>query len=549
MVVTRQTDNLNALGNNDPERFSMDPGSIAFFAFSVDGLARRTEPFSHGSDSANSQGQSFNPSIEDIFRRQTERTVFISANVCRHPENSGNDEPEPLRLIVSYDPDDQFPDSTKATTQNVIFFEGSAMQSISISSGSVYFSIEAPPVADDFAGEWNLEVAVSDEGWYHSYAEERTEEDNGMLWAVDVDGGSALLMTKNLTESHIEASALMTSSGLPFTLFVDSADSKRLDGVRRSYCGLQNYATIASTKNDKPTEQMLMSMTTRGLGSLPKQQFWFGGLNTSTVYSGILVRSKQSVLAKRQSTASGSGVVEVFPEFQFQTTEGDNCRVITDLEFCNETEYAVPANSNKFSNATALAKAYDDYARSMYQNFEKAMMQIPCEAPITAQYSLARTCDDCKRAYKTWLCTVAMPRCEDISSTNPNALIRNAQQEFPNGTKLEDAFIKQLAAQSPALLASRNSWIDEEIAPGPYKEVLPCDDLCYNLVQSCPAALGFGCPLPKDENFKFSYAQRGGGQGACNFPISATFTGGSMAIATSWTMLLAALGTSYFAYI
>ena len=26
MVVTRQTDNLNALGNNDPERFSMGPG-------------------------------------------------------------------------------------------------------------------------------------------------------------------------------------------------------------------------------------------------------------------------------------------------------------------------------------------------------------------------------------------------------------------------------------------------------------------------------------------------------------------------------------------
>lgn len=36
--------------------------------------------------------------------------------------------------------------------------------------------------------------------------------------------------------------------------------------------------------------------------------------------------------------------------------------------------------------------------------------------------------------------------------------------------------------------------IDQIIKPGPWKEVLPCKDLCYNLVQSCPAALGFACP-------------------------------------------------------
>lgn len=45
--------------------------------------------------------------------------------------------------------------------------------------------------------------------------------------------------------------------------------------------------------------------------------------------------------------------------------------------------------------------------------------------------------------------------------------------------------------------SSRNpAVIDEMIRPGPYKEVLPCEDLCYSLVQSCPAALGFGCPYP-----------------------------------------------------
>lgn len=157
----------------------------------------------------------------------------------------------------------------------------------------------------------------------------------------------------------------------------------------------------------------------------------------------------------------------------------------------------------------------------MYSNFEKVIQQIPCEAPVTSQYSLARTCDDCKAAYKNWLCTVAIPRCEDFSSDNRHALIRNAEQEFPNGTSLDEALIKELRGKAPGHLASRNAWIDEEIAPGPYKEVLPCDDICYNLVQSCPADIGFACPLPggDDGMFAMSYAKRDG-EGSCNDPGS-----------------------------
>lgn len=36
--------------------------------------------------------------------------------------------------------------------------------------------------------------------------------------------------------------------------------------------------------------------------------------------------------------------------------------------------------------------------------------------------------------------------------------------------------------------------IDQVIKPGPYKELLPCQELCYDLVQACPTALGFQCP-------------------------------------------------------
>lgn len=41
---------------------------------------------------------------------------------------------------------------------------------------------------------------------------------------------------------------------------------------------------------------------------------------------------------------------------------------------------------------------------------------------------------------------------------------------------------------------SRNGLIDSLIRPGPYKEILPCLDVCHDLVRNCPAKLKFGCP-------------------------------------------------------
>ncbi|SPO00699.1 related to Ca2+ channel [Cephalotrichum gorgonifer] len=551
----RASEDIHVLGNNRPERFTAVRGSTSYFGFSLDGITARDESGITGGGASRQDGihsalegdgtskPEANTSGEGLIRRQeTSTTVFVSANICRYPERksgtpSASDPPQ-LWLLFSSDASDEHPDSTKPTAQTDMFYEGAAMKSIGASTSSVYFSIEAPNLSDDFEGDWTFEVAVSTSGWYHSFEDDETQN---MLWTAGLDNASALLMTKNLTEDTRDAQAIM-DSGPPFTLFVDSVDSPRLKGVRHSYCGLETYAQIASMKDKKPSDQVLMSMTTRGAGRLPKQQFWLAGLNSTTAYTGILVRTGQTSLEKRQNDGSSNGGVRVLPETQFQTTTGDNCRVITDLDFCTEVEYAVPANDNKF-NTTSLAKKYDDYARTMYSNFEKAIQQIPCEAPVTSKYSLARSCDDCKIAYKNWLCTVAIPRCEDFSSNNPYALIRNAEQAFPNGTSLDESVINGIGRDKPALLHSRNAWIDEEIAPGPYKEILPCDDVCYHLVQSCPAAMGFGCPLPNgdDEMFWGSYAQRKDGEQSCSMPPSSSFVGGAATLTAGGGAVFAVL--------
>ena len=208
------------------------------------------------------------------------------------------------------------------------------------------------------------------------------------------------------------------------------------------------------------------------------------------------------------------------PTGDILTEAGTVCKVITDLEFCNDNQHAVPGNGKL--NGAELAKVYDDYARKMYGHFETVLAQEQCETGPTSQYSLARNCDDCRTAYKRWLCTVAIPRCEDYSSENNHAVPRNVGAAFPNGSFVPDQEGRTSRRQMmdvPGYNASRNSFIDEEVGPGPYKEVLPCEEICYEVVQSCPHAMGFGCPQPGMTAFEVSYGRKSSnGELSCNYP-------------------------------
>ena len=212
------------------------------------------------------------------------------------------------------------------------------------------------------------------------------------------------------------------------------------------------------------------------------------------------------------------------------------------LSFCSEVAYAVPTNPDKFSPTTglpALAAAYDSYASFMYQYFNYSLQQIPCNTTSSAQYSLAKTCDDCAGAYKQWLCATTIPRCEDFSNPAPYLMPRNTGQNFVNGSSFNvvgnasisipgaQVFEQQLLDRV-ATNQSRNPIIDSEIMPGPYKEVLPCQDLCWDLVQSCPAALGFGCPY-SGRGLEDSYGIRSNNSGviACSYLGAAYYLSGA----------------------
>jgi hypothetical protein len=154
----------------------------------------------------------------------------------------------------------------------------------------------------------------------------------------------------------------------------------------------------------------------------------------------------------------------------------------------------VPTNptNETLSNVTTLSNIYDSHAEALYRNFSLSLQQIPCNTTSTAQYSLTSNCTACAHDYKTWLCAVTIPRCVDFSS--PEAFLEPRNGGVPLPTLPQDSSA-QIPLTPPAN-ASRNPMIDSLIRPGPYKELLPCQHLCWDMVRSCPMSLGFRCPEP-----------------------------------------------------
>jgi calcium channel MID1 len=229
--------------------------------------------------------------------------------------------------------------------------------------------------------------------------------------------------------------------------------------------------------------------------------------------------------------------------------------------------YAVPSNPTVFGDLNNLTNFYDDLAKNWWQNFTYSLQQIQCNASSSAQYSLIRNCDDCAAAYKNWLCAVTIPRCMDYSSDLPYLAERSSNKLFWNATvqgwqkrpwmpTLSQDEVNDWTKsggwlengnQSMSRVPSRNIKIDEIVKPGAYKEIRPCKDLCWSLVQSCPSPLGFSCPIDGSWGKEMSYGERDSrGDITCSYlgavyalsSASRIIVGGG-----SWWMLAVALTT------
>lgn len=513
-------------GNNIGTPYNVYPGNTTIFLYPNRFLtANRTEK-GPGLPNDLTGKRDVDLQHAELRKRQnsnTERTIYISANVCSQPTNNtevASLSPGQLTLYVSTTSENQAPGpGGRNNTQTVHPFRGGFVNaSVPNASGDWYMAVHAPSLPEGFTGFWNLELAVSIDDYFHA-----AEFNDPFLYQVDTDINSALLVTDNLTQAAPDDPVYQEWLDLaaPFSLFVSNKNLTGLVGMENSYCGLQNFVRankqLKADQNDLSGNEtnISMGMITRGLGRKPKEQFYVDNLNGSSDYNAYLALDGNS-------TASGDGVVggggKVWKAVPFRTKTDGNCQLLFNLTFCDEVAYAVPANPNNPDVGTfeALQEFYENYTLKWYAPFNYTLAQIPCNTTSESKYSLAKGCDDCAAAYKEWLCAVSIPRCEDFSNMAGHLQIRNVGQPFYNNnsmlsdTKLNENYINmedaptvdgtiafdQTLISSFATNQSRNPAIDETIKPGPYKEVLPCEDLCYSLMQSCPASMQFACPYP-----------------------------------------------------
>ncbi|KAI1805488.1 stretch-activated Ca2+-permeable channel component-domain-containing protein [Daldinia bambusicola] len=548
------------MANNEIKKSNLAPGSTMTYVFQVSSVngetardlseplelrrslnTSRTSAVDGGENKGEDDGTSLKPEL--VRRKESTKTLWISANTCLQPARRSSDQtaPDPpqLTLYVSTSPDNTSPgpEQSEDTQKAIVFTEGAVMFNTSIDK-DVYLSISAPSVpTEDFdtSHQYNFELVASTDRYYYTFQANQT--DPGLIW-VDSDASAALLQTNYL--NNVSSQVIKTP---PYVMFAHNDGNIDIRGVRNSYCGLSSYAQIRNLA-DGSSGMMTIGLKNGGDLNLTRQEFYVSGLNASSNYTAILARPPGKSLQTRQEDSSDISGGAIFQPATFSTKPNGACTFIFNLTFCEQTQYAVPGNPQTFPNATALGKFYDDYVSSIWDNFDKVLQQTPCEAPPTARYSLARDCDDCKAAYKRWLCSVAIPRCEDFSTPDrPYLQMRNIGTPFPNGTTVDQSILDNYE-NSKAFLSSRNPKIDEVVKPGPYKEVLPCDTLCYEVVQSCPASMGFKCPEPKSKfSFKTSYGLKLPGNSlSCNYPGSAHFLGGAGILSPSWIGLVGVTG-------
>ncbi|TKA77063.1 hypothetical protein B0A55_04409 [Friedmanniomyces simplex] len=504
--------------NNAPNLLNIQPGNTTLWVYSNDLLTSPSTPRGPGLPSEPGVKRDVEPEHYDLRKRQDgggAKTIYVSINTCVQPTWNATSvqtvSPPQLTLYVSSEANNDAvgPDGAAQVVQPLS--EGFANVSVT-ASGTWYIAVHAPALPSGFVGVWNYELAVSHEAYYHS-----ADESDSFLFLVDTDIESALLVTDNLTQQNASTPIFQQWMDLstPFTMFAANINHTSMMGMQSSYCGWFNEKQIAASQSD-PTganSGVQMGMITRGLGNKPKEQFYVTNLNSSSSYIGVLAQPGNS-------TQSGAGVVggggKIWQPVGWQTKTDGNCALMFNLSFCDEVAYAVPSNPYKY-NITGLRAEFDNYTSVSYQQFNYSLQQIPCNTTSDAKYSTVRNCDDCAAAYKQWLCAVSIPRCEDF--TNPATYLQKrnmGQAYFNNQSYLSPDVLNQqytpmsrapTLAGSPAYnqtfissLATNSSrnWaiIDTLIQPGPYNELLPCEDLCYSLVQSCPASLGFGCPYP-----------------------------------------------------
>lgn len=245
--------------------------------------------------------------------------VFLSMTTCSKPDvngtnsSNGNDDDDDglpqLQVYVSVSGSDKTP-GPGSKAQNKAAEDGYFCADVT-TDGDVYVGVSAPNTTA-YMGSYKYHLAASIDGLFHSVV-----DDAPNLYFLDADVQAALLVSGNLTNeksSTDEEYKFWQGHNPPYTMFAHDVNDRAIAGLKNSYCALDQHAQVGKRNNT-----VNASMTTRGLGNQPKEQFYLTSLNRSTVYDGILA-------VDGNSTRSGNGIIggggKVYKAMNFTTKSG-----------------------------------------------------------------------------------------------------------------------------------------------------------------------------------------------------------------------------------
>jgi calcium channel MID1 len=339
-IVGRQTLDMIRLRNNAPNTLNLVEGETQTYVFMQEDLdaeegSRGTElPTTWTGQGASRQKSKRSVEVDELKelvekdeaeevleRRQTtvQRTVYLSANTCLQPllnENATGTPGQPT-IYISRTSTNQRPDASNNDGFQQLE-QGYAALAVENVTENLFISISAPTLPNDtFTGPWSYQIAASTDDYYHYYNNRTT-----FMWTIDTDSTSALLSTYNLTSqdgsnatvlAQREAWMGMTNDP-PFDIYVFNSSSPKIDGIQRSYCGL--------SKLNMEFMRINSSISQRGVGSNPKQQFHMQSLVAGNTYFSVLAYRGGNA-TENSATVGGGG--QVWKSMQFTTKSGSSC--------------------------------------------------------------------------------------------------------------------------------------------------------------------------------------------------------------------------------
>jgi len=231
-----------------------------------------------------------------LYSRENGTTqVFISINTCLQPlwNGTGPQAESPPQLSITV--------TAPSYDQSITLDQGFANVTFNATS-FIDITVEAPSLDKNFEGGWNYELAASVDNYYHNVD---LNPDPPLYW-VDSDTTAALLVTANLTSEKLSSRVYQQwmNSTNPFIVYVQNSEyANVIDGVRNSFCGLQNSPIEFTANPQDPqgiTSKVQMGMINRS--TQPQQQFYVEGLNGSASYEAVLAM-------QGNSSARGAGIV------------------------------------------------------------------------------------------------------------------------------------------------------------------------------------------------------------------------------------------------